>query len=55
MEQALTGVVIADTAKPVELVRVIHSFDPCTGCAVHVIDLASGISDEFVVGPPPSA
>jgi hydrogenase large subunit len=36
MEQALVGVEIADRAQPVEVYRVIHSFDPCMGCAVHV-------------------
>jgi hydrogenase large subunit len=36
MEQALVGVQIADRSQPVELYRVIHSFDPCMGCAVHV-------------------
>jgi hydrogenase large subunit len=36
MEQALVGVEIADRSQPVELYRVIHSFDPCMGCAVHV-------------------
>jgi hydrogenase large subunit len=36
IEQALVGVQIADRSQPVELYRVIHSFDPCMGCAVHV-------------------
>jgi hydrogenase large subunit len=36
MEQALVGLEIADRAQPVEVYRVIHSFDPCMGCAVHV-------------------
>jgi hydrogenase large subunit len=36
MEQALVGVEIADRTQPVEIYRVIHSFDPCMGCAVHV-------------------
>jgi hydrogenase large subunit len=36
MEQALVGVELADRSQPVELYRVIHSFDPCMGCAVHV-------------------
>ena len=37
IEQALVGTYVADPAKPVELLRVIHSFDPCLSCAVHVI------------------
>lgn len=36
LEQALTGVPVADPAQPIEVYRVIHSFDPCMGCAVHV-------------------
>ncbi|MDD2653178.1 MAG: nickel-dependent hydrogenase large subunit [Sulfurimonas sp.] len=41
-EQALIGIKIKDTAKPLEVLRVIHSFDPCLACAVHVID-AKGV------------
>ncbi|MDT8338874.1 MAG: nickel-dependent hydrogenase large subunit, partial [Sulfurimonas sp.] len=29
---------IQDTTKPLEVLRVVHSFDPCLACAVHVID-----------------
>lgn len=36
LEQALTGVRVADTKQPIEVYRVIHSFDPCMGCAVHM-------------------
>lgn len=49
MEQALTGLAVADQSKPVEVMRVIHSYDPCTGCSVHVIDLTSGRDDTFVL------
>ncbi|GEJ56511.1 nickel-dependent hydrogenase large subunit [Anaeromyxobacter diazotrophicus] len=35
IEQALIGVRVADRSQPVEVYRVIHSFDPCMGCAVH--------------------
>ncbi len=38
-EQALVGTPIADPAKPLEVVRTIHSFDPCMSCAVHIIDI----------------
>ena len=27
------------TANPLPVVRVIHSFDPCMSCAVHVLDV----------------
>jgi Ni,Fe-hydrogenase I large subunit len=29
---------VADPAKPVEILRTIHSFDPCLACGVHVLD-----------------
>ena len=38
-EQALVGTPIADPSKPLEVVRTIHSFDPCMSCAVHIIDI----------------
>jgi len=37
-ETALVGTPVADPAKPLELLRTIHSFDPCMACAVHVLD-----------------
>jgi Ni,Fe-hydrogenase I large subunit len=37
-EAALLNTPVADPARPVELLRTIHSFDPCIACAVHVID-----------------
>lgn len=36
MEQALVGIRIRNEAEPIEVLRVIHSFDPCLSCAVHV-------------------
>ena len=32
------GSPVADPARPVELLRVIHSFAPCAACAAHVLD-----------------
>ena len=37
-EEALVGLKIQDTSKPLEVLKVLHSFDPCLACAVHVID-----------------
>ena len=37
-EAALIGTPIADPEKPVEVLRTIHSFDPCMACGVHVMD-----------------
>jgi Ni,Fe-hydrogenase I large subunit len=37
-EQALVDVPVADPKRPLELLRTVHSFDPCMACAVHVIE-----------------
>jgi [NiFe] hydrogenase large subunit/hydrogenase large subunit len=37
-EEALVGTPVADPTKPVEILRTIHSFDPCLACGVHVLD-----------------
>lgn len=38
VEEALIGTPIADPEKPLEVLRTVHSFDPCVACGVHVID-----------------
>jgi [NiFe] hydrogenase large subunit len=38
VEAALVGTPVADPQRPVEVMRTLHSFDPCIACAVHVID-----------------
>jgi len=42
IEEALIGITVQDTNQPVEVLRVIHSFDPCLSCAVHVMRPAEG-------------
>ena len=37
-EASLVGNPVADPEKPLELLRTIHSFDPCLACAVHTVD-----------------
>jgi len=37
-EEALIGTPVANPEQPVEILRTIHSFDPCMACAVHVVD-----------------
>jgi hydrogenase large subunit len=37
-EQALVGTPVADLARPVEILRTVHSFDPCMACSVHLMD-----------------
>ena len=38
VEAALVGTPVADPKRPVEILRTVHSFDPCIACGVHVID-----------------
>lgn len=37
-EASLIGTPIADPEQPLEILRTIHSFDPCIACAVHIYD-----------------
>jgi [NiFe] hydrogenase large subunit len=41
VEEALIGTPVADPKKPLEVLRTVHSFDPCIACGVHVIDPSS--------------
>ena len=38
VEEALIGTPVHDPKQPLEVLRTVHSFDPCIACAVHVID-----------------
>ncbi len=51
LEQALIGVPVADIEMPINALRTVHSFDPCTACAVHVTDRATGKHFETVTSP----
>ena len=37
-EESLIGTKLAKADQPLEILRTIHSFDPCMACAVHIID-----------------
>jgi hydrogenase large subunit len=37
-ESALVGNPVSDPEKPLEVLRTIHSFDPCLACAIHMFD-----------------
>lgn len=37
-EASLIGNPVADPEKPLEVLRTIHSFDPCLACAIHMVD-----------------
>jgi hydrogenase large subunit len=51
IEKALIGTHVADTTQPVELLRIVHSFDPCTGCSVHVMSPDGVEMSQFIVQP----
>ncbi len=37
-EASLMGNPVADPERPLEVLRTVHSFDPCIACAVHMLD-----------------
>jgi len=37
-ESALVGTKVANPEQPLEILRTVHSFDPCIACAVHIVD-----------------
>jgi hydrogenase large subunit len=37
-ESALMNNPVADPEKPLEILRTVHSFDPCIACAIHMVD-----------------
>ncbi len=37
-EASLIGNPVAEPDKPLEVIRTVHSFDPCLACAVHMVD-----------------
>jgi hydrogenase large subunit len=40
-EASLVGTPIANPEQPLEVLRTVHSFDPCLACAVHIVDTRS--------------
>jgi hydrogenase large subunit len=38
-EASLVGNPVADAERPLELIRTVHSFDPCLACAIHTVDV----------------
>lgn len=50
-ETSLIGTKLADVTKPLEIIRHIHSFDPCIACAVHVMDTRGNNLGEYKVDP----
>lgn len=48
-EESLIGVPVPDTDNPINVVRVIRSFDPCLACAIHLIDPKTNEIRKFIV------
>ncbi len=46
-ESALLNTPVANPELPLEIIRTIHSFDPCIACAVHLYDENGNIINEF--------
>jgi hydrogenase large subunit len=42
-ESSLLGNPVADVEKPLELLRTVHSFDPCMACACHTLDVEGNV------------
>ena len=38
-EASLVGNPVADLTRPLEVLRTVHSFDPCLACAIHMVDM----------------
>ncbi|MDQ7067941.1 MAG: nickel-dependent hydrogenase large subunit [Sulfurimonas sp.] len=50
-EQSLIGVVLSDINEPLEILRTVHSFDPCIACAVHIIDTKGKELSSYKINP----
>ncbi len=48
-EEALIGTPVPDPDNPINVVRVIRSFDPCLACAIHLIDPKTNEIKKFLV------
>ncbi len=49
VEASLIDTPVADPKRPVEILRTVHSFDPCIACGVHIIDGANNRGYDFRV------
>jgi len=50
-EAALKGLKLSNINEPLEILRAVHSFDPCIACAVHVIDTKGKRLAEYKINP----
>ncbi|MGX3044808.1 nickel-dependent hydrogenase large subunit [Helicobacter sp. T3_23-1056] len=50
-EMSLIGTKVANLTQPLEIIRHIHSFDPCIACAVHLMDTKGNELAQYKVEP----
>ncbi|RDU64110.1 nickel-dependent hydrogenase large subunit [Helicobacter sp. MIT 14-3879] len=50
-EASLIGVKIENLSQPLEIIRTIHSFDPCIACSVHMINTSGNKIGEYRINP----
>jgi hydrogenase large subunit len=48
-EESLIGAPVPDPDNPINVVRIIRSFDPCLACAIHLIDPQTNEIKQFIV------
>jgi hydrogenase large subunit len=48
-EESLIGAPVPDPDNPINVVRIVRSFDPCLACAIHLIDPKSNEIKKFIV------
>jgi len=48
-EESLIGAPVPDAENPINVVRIIRSFDPCLACAVHIIDPKTNEIRKFLI------
>ena len=48
-EESLIGAPVPDPDNPINVVRIIRSFDPCLACAIHLIDPQTNELKNFIV------
>lgn len=50
-ESSLIGTKVQNLTQPLEIIRTIHSFDPCIACSVHMLDVKGNQIGEYRVDP----
>lgn len=53
IEKCINGTPLVDEKEPIEILRVIHSFDPCCACTVHVMNAKKEKVFEGTLEPTP--